>query len=132
MVPGTDKPILNIEEAEEIAKQTGFPLLIKASAGGGGKGMRVVNEFAELAEQLQMAKSEALNSFNDDSVFIEKYVASPKHIEIQLLGDTHGNYVYLLNVNVLFNVVIKSSLKKRPHHALPKTLEKPWVKVPST
>jgi acetyl-CoA carboxylase biotin carboxylase subunit len=95
MVPGTDKPILNIEEAEEIAKQTGFPLLIKASAGGGGKGMRVVNEFAELAEQLQMAKSEALNSFNDDSVFIEKYVASPKHIEIQLLGDTHGNYVYL-------------------------------------
>ena len=95
MVPGTDKPILNIEEAEEIAKQTGFPLLIKASAGGGGKGMRVVNEFAELAEQLQMAKSEALNSFNDDSVFIEKYVASPKHIEIQLLGDTHGNYVHL-------------------------------------
>jgi acetyl-CoA carboxylase biotin carboxylase subunit len=95
MVPGTDKPILNIEEARSIAAQTGYPLLIKASAGGGGKGMRVVNEAAELEEQLQMAKSEALNSFNDDSVFIEKYVASPKHIEIQLLGDTHGNYVYL-------------------------------------
>ncbi len=95
MVPGTDKPILNIEEAREIAGKTGFPLLIKASAGGGGKGMRVVNDATELEEQLQMAKSEALNSFNDDSVFIEKYVASPKHIEIQLLADTHGNYVYL-------------------------------------
>lgn len=95
MVPGTDKPILDINEARNIAAQTGYPLLIKASAGGGGKGMRVVNEAAELEEQLQMAKSEALNSFNDDSVFIEKYVASPKHIEIQLLGDTHGNYVFL-------------------------------------
>lgn len=95
MVPGTDKPIADIAEAKEIAKQTGFPLLIKASAGGGGKGMRVVNHESELEEQLLMAKSEALNSFKDDSVFIEKYVASPKHIEIQLLADTHGNYVYL-------------------------------------
>ena len=95
MVPGTDKPILNIAEAKIIASQTGYPLLIKASAGGGGKGMRVVNHENELEEQLLMAKSEALNSFKDDSVFIEKYVASPKHIEIQLLGDTHGNYVYL-------------------------------------
>lgn len=95
MVPGTDKPIADIEEAKVIASQTGFPLLIKASAGGGGKGMRVVNEASELEEQLLMAKSEALNSFNDDSVFIEKYVASPKHIEIQLMGDMHGNYVYL-------------------------------------
>lgn len=95
MVPGTDKPILNIAEAKTIATQTGYPLLIKASAGGGGKGMRVVNHENELEEQLLMAKSEALNSFKDDSVFIEKYVASPKHIEIQLLGDTHGNYVYL-------------------------------------
>nr|MBP6316375.1 acetyl-CoA carboxylase biotin carboxylase subunit [Chitinophagaceae bacterium] len=95
MVPGTDKPIADIAEAREIAKQTGFPLLIKASAGGGGKGMRVVNHESELEEQLLMAKSEALNSFKDDSVFIEKYVASPKHIEIQLLADTHGNCVYL-------------------------------------
>jgi acetyl-CoA carboxylase biotin carboxylase subunit len=69
--------------------------LIKASAGGGGKGMRIVNHMDELEEQLNLAKSEALNSFKDDSVFIEKYVGSPKHIEIQLLGDTHGNYVYL-------------------------------------
>ena len=95
MVPGTDTPIQDVAEAKAIAAETGFPLLIKASAGGGGKGMRIVNHMDELEEQLHLAKSEALNSFKDDSVFIEKYVSSPKHIEIQLLGDTHGNYVYL-------------------------------------
>lgn len=94
MVPGTDSPIQDIAEAREIAKQTGFPLLIKASAGGGGKGMRVVERMEDLEEQLNLAKSEALNSFKDDSVFIEKYVASPKHVEIQIMGDQHGNYVY--------------------------------------
>lgn len=95
MVPGTDQPLKDLNEAIEVAKQTGFPLLIKASAGGGGKGMRIVHQESELQEQLQMAKSEALNSFNDDSVFIEKYVGSPKHIEIQVLCDTHGNCLYL-------------------------------------
>ena len=95
MVPGTDTPLKDIAEARTIAKETGFPLLIKASAGGGGKGMRIVEKEAELEEQMNAAKSEALASFGDDSVFIEKYVASPKHIEIQVLGDKHGNYVYL-------------------------------------
>ena len=95
MVPGTDTPLKDEAEAHEIAARTGFPLLIKASAGGGGKGMRIVHKAEDLAEQMRMAKSEALNSFNDDSVFIEKYVASPKHIEIQILSDKHGNYVYL-------------------------------------
>ncbi|MBS1614734.1 MAG: acetyl-CoA carboxylase biotin carboxylase subunit [Bacteroidetes bacterium] len=95
MVPGTDQPIQNLNEAREISKQTGFPILIKASAGGGGKGMRVVNEEAELEEQLHMAKSEAMSAFSNDAVFIEKYVAAPRHIEIQVLGDQHDNYVYL-------------------------------------
>jgi acetyl/propionyl-CoA carboxylase alpha subunit len=95
MVPGTENPLESVEEAKKIAKEAGYPVLIKASAGGGGKGMRVVNNEAELESQMQMAKSEALSSFGDDAVFIEKYVASPKHIEIQLLGDQHGNYVYL-------------------------------------
>ena len=94
MVPGTDSPIQDIAGAREIAQQTGFPLLIKASAGGGGKGMRVVERMGDLEDQLNLAKSEALNSFKDDSVFIEKYVGSPKHVEIQILGDQHGNYVY--------------------------------------
>lgn len=95
MVPGTDTPLQNLEEALDVANKTGYPLLIKASAGGGGKGMRIVNAEGELEEQMMRAKSEALNSFNDDSVFIEKYIGSPKHIEIQVMGDLHGNYAYL-------------------------------------
>lgn len=95
MVPGTENPIESVAEAKEIASKAGYPVLIKASAGGGGKGMRVVNKEEELESQMQMAKSEALSSFGDDAVFIEKYVASPRHIEIQLMGDQHGNYVYL-------------------------------------
>lgn len=95
MVPGTEDPIQSEEEAKEIAARIGFPILIKASAGGGGKGMRVVDNMESLAEQMRMAKSEALSAFGDDAVFIEKYVASPRHIEIQILGDQHGNYVYL-------------------------------------
>lgn len=95
MVPGTEKPLKDVAEAKQVVQQTGFPILIKASAGGGGKGMRVVNDLSEIAEQIRLAKSEAKNAFGDDAVFIEKYVASPKHIEIQVLGDKHGNYVYL-------------------------------------
>jgi len=95
MVPGTDKPLKDYAEAKDIAATVGYPILIKASAGGGGKGMRVVEREEDLEEQMRMAKSEALSAFSNDDVFIEKYVASPKHIEIQLMGDQHGNYVYL-------------------------------------
>ncbi len=95
MVPGTDKPLASYEEAKEIAATVGYPILIKASAGGGGKGMRTVEREEELEEQMRLAKSEALNAFSNDDVFIEKFVAVPKHIEIQVLGDMHGNYVYL-------------------------------------
>jgi acetyl-CoA carboxylase biotin carboxylase subunit len=95
MVPGTEKAIETVEEAKEIARKTGFPLLIKASAGGGGKGMRVVEHEGELEEQMQRAISEAISAFGDGSVFIEKYITLPRHIEIQILGDTHGNIVHL-------------------------------------
>lgn len=95
MVPGTEDPIQSVAEAKEIAARIGFPILIKASAGGGGKGMRVVENMESLEEQMRMAKSEAMSAFGDDAVFIEKYVGAPRHIEIQLLGDQHGNYVYL-------------------------------------
>ena len=95
MVPGTEDPIKDVEEARGIADRIGYPILIKASAGGGGKGMRVVENAEELEQQMNTAKSEALNAFGNDAVFIEKYVGSPRHIEIQLMGDQHGNYVYL-------------------------------------
>jgi acetyl-CoA carboxylase biotin carboxylase subunit len=95
MVPGSDGAITSLEEGKKIAAATGFPLLIKASAGGGGKGMRIVERIEEFEEQMNLAVSEATSAFGDGSVFIERYVAGPRHIEIQILGDSHGNIVYL-------------------------------------
>jgi propionyl-CoA carboxylase alpha chain len=95
MVPGIDEAITDVEKAKAIAKDIGFPILIKASAGGGGKGMRVVEDEKHLEEQMKRAISEATSAFGDGSVFIEKYVTSPRHIEIQVLADTHGNVVHL-------------------------------------
>ena len=95
MVPGTAEAITDVGEAKEIAKQIGFPILIKASAGGGGKGMRIVENSAEFEDQMKRAISEAENAFGDGSVFIEKYVTSPRHIEIQVLADNFGNTVHL-------------------------------------
>jgi len=95
MVPGIDKAIEDSQVAKDIAKKIGYPVLIKASAGGGGKGMRVVEKEADLEEQMQRAISEARSSFGDGSVFIEKYVSSPRHIEIQVLADKYGNTVHL-------------------------------------
>ncbi|TDS53977.1 acetyl-CoA carboxylase biotin carboxylase subunit [Myroides indicus] len=95
MVPGLDEAITDVEKAKQVAKQIGFPILIKASAGGGGKGMRIVEKEADFESQMQRAISEATSAFGDGSVFIEKYIGSPRHIEIQVLADTHGNIVYL-------------------------------------
>jgi acetyl-CoA carboxylase biotin carboxylase subunit len=95
MVPGTSTAITNVEEARKIAAQIGYPILIKASAGGGGKGMRIVERDQDFDEQMQRAVSEAISSFGDGAVFIEKYITSPKHIEIQVLGDQHGNIIHL-------------------------------------
>ncbi|MFD2245023.1 acetyl-CoA carboxylase biotin carboxylase subunit [Pontibacter ruber] len=95
MVPGTEHAITDVEEAKQIAHHVGFPILIKASAGGGGKGMRVVDHIDMFEEQMKLAVSEATSAFGDGSVFIEKYIGSPRHIEIQVLGDTHGNIVHL-------------------------------------
>ena len=95
MVPGSEGAISSVKEGKEVAIATGFPILIKASAGGGGKGMRIVENIEEFEEQMKLAVSEATSAFGDGSVFIERYVAGPRHIEIQILGDTHGNIVYL-------------------------------------
>ncbi len=95
LVPGIDEAITDIEASKKIAAEVGFPILIKASAGGGGKGMRIVEKPEEFEEQMQRAVSEAESAFGNGAVFIERYVGSPRHIEIQVLADTHGNCVYL-------------------------------------
>tara|TARA_R110002049_G_scaffold29600_8_gene100724 strand:+ start:911 stop:2350 length:1440 start_codon:yes stop_codon:yes gene_type:complete len=94
MVPGIDEAITDVEKAKKIAKEIGFPILIKASAGGGGKGMRVVEKESDLESQMNRAISEATSAFGDGSVFIEKYVTSPRHIEIQVMADSHGNILH--------------------------------------
>ncbi len=95
MVPGIDQAIEDVVLAKKIANEIGYPILIKASAGGGGKGMRIVEKDSDLEEQMQRAISEAKSSFGDGSVFIEKYVTSPRHVEIQVLADNYGNTVHL-------------------------------------
>ena len=95
MVPGTEDAITDIEEAKKIATSIGFPILIKAAAGGGGKGMRIVEKEADFTSQMNRAISEAVNAFGDGAVFIEKYVTKPRHIEIQVMADSHGNIVYI-------------------------------------
>ncbi|MEZ5056076.1 MAG: acetyl-CoA carboxylase biotin carboxylase subunit [Saprospiraceae bacterium] len=95
MVPGVDEAISDVGEAKKIAEEIGYPILIKASAGGGGKGMRLVENPKEFEEQMDRAVSEAVSAFGDGSVFIEKFVTSPRHIEIQVMADQYGNCVYL-------------------------------------
>lgn len=94
MVPGIDEAITDITKAKTIANKIGYPVLIKASAGGGGKGMRIVEKESELESQMDRAISEATSAFGDGSVFIEKYVTSPRHIEIQIMADSHGNVLH--------------------------------------
>ncbi|MCC5943943.1 MAG: acetyl-CoA carboxylase biotin carboxylase subunit [Bernardetiaceae bacterium] len=95
LVPGTDEAVSDIAVAKKEAQRIGYPILIKASAGGGGKGMRIIEREEDFESQMERAVSEAVSAFGDGSVFIEKYITSPRHIEIQVLGDTHGNIVHL-------------------------------------
>jgi len=94
IVPGTDKPIQSDEEALIFAKEAGYPIIVKASAGGGGRGMRVANNRKELLEGLRSAASEAQAAFGNAAVFLEKYIENPKHVEVQIIGDKHGNLVH--------------------------------------
>ncbi len=95
LVPGVDEAVASVELGKKIAAGIGYPVLIKASAGGGGKGMRLVEREEDFEEQMHTAQSEARSSFGDDAVFIEKFVTKPRHIEIQVFADNHGNVVYL-------------------------------------
>jgi acetyl-CoA carboxylase biotin carboxylase subunit len=95
VVPGTTEALKSVDEAKKVAKSFGYPVLLKAAAGGGGKGMRVVREESELADALGSAQREAKNAFGDDAVYVEKYIVGPRHVEIQVLGDQHGTMLSL-------------------------------------
>ena len=95
IVPGTPGPVEDVDEALQFARSIGFPVIIKAAAGGGGKGMRVANDPDDFARAFQLARSEALSAFGSDEVYVEKYLARPRHIEFQILGDSHGNVIHL-------------------------------------
>jgi acetyl-CoA carboxylase biotin carboxylase subunit len=95
VVPGTPGPVEDPDEALEFAREIGFPVIIKAAAGGGGKGMRVANDPDEFARAFQLARSEALSAFGSGDVYVEKYLARPRHVEFQILGDKHGNVIHL-------------------------------------
>ena len=94
-VPGSDGEVFDVEQAIKVAEETGYPVLIKATAGGGGKGMKVAQNAQELSEALSTARSEALANFGNDAVYMEKYLGKPRHIEIQVLGDGEGNAIHL-------------------------------------
>lgn len=95
VIPGSKGAVRSVEEAREIAEKAGYPVLVKASAGGGGRGIRRVDKPEDLESQIIAAQQEAKNFFGDDSVYIEKFLVNPHHVEIQIIADTHGNYVYL-------------------------------------
>jgi len=95
IVPGTTEPFANAKEAEKLAKKFGYPVLLKAAAGGGGKGMRVVTSPKDLASSLEAARREAKSAFGDDAVYLEKFVERPRHVEIQILADSHGTVLSL-------------------------------------
>ncbi|PIU00195.1 MAG: acetyl-CoA carboxylase biotin carboxylase subunit [Bdellovibrionales bacterium CG10_big_fil_rev_8_21_14_0_10_45_34] len=97
IVPGSKGSLKTLDEARAVVKEIGYPVMIKASAGGGGKGMRLVREDSELERAFQAARSEALNYFSNDTVYIERFISNPKHIEIQVFGDTHGNVCHLFD-----------------------------------
>lgn len=124
MVPGIEESITDLKLAEKTAKEIGFPILIKASAGGGGKGMRVVASLEELPEQMNRAISEAEAAFGDGAVFIEKYVSSPRHIEIQVLADTHGNVVHLFERECSVQRRHQKVVEEAPSAVLPPEIRK--------
>ena len=128
-VPGSGGPVNNIDEAKKVIEKIGLPVIIKASAGGGGKGMRIVHKVEELESSFRAAKSEGLNYFKDDTVYIEKYVQNPKHIEIQIFGDTHGNVVHLFERECSIQRRHQKIIEESPSPSVPPEIRKKMGEV---
>ena len=95
VIPGSDGPVSSVEEVATFGNSHGYPIMVKASLGGGGRGMRIIESEEEVAQAFERAKSEAKSAFGSDEMYVEKYIDKPKHIEVQILGDAHGNIVHL-------------------------------------
>ena len=121
-VPGSPGPVASLEEGQEVAGELGFPVIIKAAAGGGGKGMRVANDLDQFAQSFTLAKQEALAAFNSDEVYIEKYLARPRHIEIQIMGDTHGKVMHLCERDCSVQRRHQKLVEEAPSPAVDQTL----------
>ena len=115
IIPGVDYAIKDIDTATKIAAEVGFPIMLKASNGGGGRGMRIVNAMEDLEKEFNEAKNESKKAFGDDKIFIEKYLRAPKHIEVQILGDNYGTLFTFLTVTVPYRDVIRKSLSMHRH-----------------
>lgn len=126
VVPGSDGLVNSKKEAIEIAKQIGYPVMLKASAGGGGKGIRIVREEEELKKAYDLVKQEASVSFGDDSLYMEKYIERPRHVEIQILGDEHGNVVHLGDRDCSLQRRNQKMLEESPSPAISEKQESKW------
>ena len=129
IVPGTEKGLESTEEAIEVAKEIGYPLIIKAAAGGGGKGMRIVHKEENLDNAIKTAKNEADNSFGNDEVYLEKYVEEPRHIEFQIIGDEHGNIIHLNERDCSIQRRHQKVIEESPSPALSSELRKEMGEV---
>jgi acetyl-CoA carboxylase biotin carboxylase subunit len=114
VVPGSKSAVTSDAQAKEIAEDIGYPVIIKAAAGGGGRGMKVANSADDISTALSTARAESKNAFGDDTLYIEKYLALPRHIEIQVIGDGQGNAVHLGERDCSFSAAIRKSGKRRP------------------
>ena len=121
-VPGSPGPVDSLEDGQQVAGEIGFPVIIKAAAGGGGKGMRVANDADQFAQSFTLAKQEALAAFNSDEVYIEKYLARPRHIEIQIMGDTYGKVMHLCERDCSVQRRHQKLVEEAPSPAVDQTL----------
>lgn len=132
IVPGSPGAIQDVEEASVIAKEIGYPIMIKASSGGGGKGIRVVTDPKDLKSAFRAAQSEGKNYFNDDTVFMERFIQNPKHIEIQIFGDTHGNIVHLFDRECSIQRRHQKIIEESPSISVPDNIRKQMAEVAIT
>ena len=115
IVPGTTEPVKSLQEAKVTAEKIGYPIMLKASAGGGGKGMRKIEGPSEFDSAYERAQNESFKAFGSKDIYMEKFIENPKHIEVQIFGDHHGNYVIYSKENVRYREDIRRLLKKLRH-----------------